>query len=73
MALLTAFEKPLMKRCKACTHASVCRPGRKGPSLTTLEKWDARGGCKTPSGAWVEPDGRDQHGCPSWLLILGFI
>jgi hypothetical protein len=31
------------------------------------------GGCETPDGCWVEPDGTCQHGYPSWLIILGMI
>lgn len=29
--------------------------------------------CNTPAGHFVEPDGHDEHGFPSWMLILGFI
>lgn len=41
------------------------------PSQRTLERWNADGGCETPSGDWVEPDGQGPNGEPSWLLLLG--
>jgi len=70
----TAAEKPLLKRCRKCEHAAQCRPTRKRPSLNTIEKWDwDRGACKTPTGAWTEPDGHDEFGCPSWQLIMGLV
>lgn len=43
------------------------------PTLETLMRWEADGKCKTPTGAWVEPDGQDANGVPSWLRVLGFI
>ena len=46
---------------------------KKRPSLKTLEKWMSDGGCFTPCGCWVEPDGTCEHGQKSWLLILGLI
>jgi hypothetical protein len=70
---LTAAEKPLLKKCRVCSAASRCKPARLRPSIATLMRWDEQGKCKTPSGKWVEPDGRDPNGCPSWLIILGMI
>jgi hypothetical protein len=45
------------------------------PDLATLMEWEAQGGCEAacPQQCWVEPDGRCEHGCPSWLLVLGLI
>jgi hypothetical protein len=43
------------------------------PDIDTLEEWLHEGGCETPLGNWVEPDGRDEHGFPSWLLSMGYI
>ena len=43
------------------------------PTLTTLEKWNDSGVCKTPTGHKVEPDGYGPDGSPSWLLVLGVI
>lgn len=45
----------------------------KAPSMTTLEKWNWDGVCKTPTGKRVEPDGHGPDGSPSWLLALGLI
>jgi len=48
--------------------------GFKAPSVRTMEKWEwDSGGCKTPMGTMVEPDGVDPDGWPSWMLILGFL
>lgn len=43
------------------------------PTLTTLQRWEADGVCKTPTGHMVEPDGVGPDGVPSWLRILGLI
>lgn len=43
------------------------------PSLGELMQWESEGGCYTPCGCWVEPDGHCPHGKDSWLLILGLI
>lgn len=45
----------------------------KVPSLKTLEKWSDSGIAKATDGCKVEPDGKCQHGHPSWLLKLGLI
>ena len=45
----------------------------KTPSIEQLEEWEREGGCETPCGCWVEPDGTCEHGQDSWLLILGMI
>ena len=44
---------------------------KKMPSMAKIENWVEDSVCLTPLGNRVEPDGYDQHGCPSWLLILG--
>lgn len=43
------------------------------PSIEQLIEWEEDGGCETPDGCWVEPDGRCEHGFDSWLLIQGMI
>jgi hypothetical protein len=45
------------------------------PSIEQLMRWESEGGCEAagPCGCWVEPDGRCEHGHPSWLRFLGFI
>ena len=48
-------------------------PGSPRPSLSQLQEWFADGGCETPDGCWVEPDGTCEHGQQSWLLKLGMI
>lgn len=46
----------------------------KAPSLATLRRWDNEfGGCKTPDGCKVEPDGVCSHGWRSWMLLLGYL
>jgi hypothetical protein len=42
------------------------------PSVDDMEEW-VDGVCPTPCGCDVEPDGECEHGCPSWLMIVGFI
>jgi len=39
----------------------------------TLMEWDNDGVCEATDGCIVEPDGTCEHGCPSWLIRLGFI
>jgi len=43
------------------------------PSTGQLFEWMADGGCEATDGCWVEPDGECEHGCQSWLLVLGLI
>ena len=43
------------------------------PDEETLMEWENDGGCETPDGCWVEPDGICEHGQKSWLLIMGMI
>ncbi len=43
------------------------------PTIDELEEWLNDGGCFTPDGCWVEPDGICEHGEESWLLIMGLI
>ncbi len=43
------------------------------PDIDDLEDWAESGGCETPAGEWVETDGYDCHGNPSWMLIYGLI
>ena len=48
-------------------------PFMKEPTLRTLERWSNDCVAKTVIGGRIEPDGRDQNGFPSWLLVLGLI
>ena len=41
--------------------------------LDQLQEWHLDGGCETPDGCWVEPDGSCRHDQPSWLCLLGLI
>jgi len=43
------------------------------PDLDELEEWMSDGGCEAIDGCWVEPDGTCEHGCESWLLVMGLI
>jgi len=43
------------------------------PSIETLTEWERDGGCEATDGCWVEPDGVCEHGCESWLIVLGLI
>jgi hypothetical protein len=43
------------------------------PPLEQLLEWQEEDGCEATDGCWVEPDGRCEHGKPSWLLALGLI
>ena len=43
------------------------------PSLKTMERWIMDGVAKATDGCRVEPDGECQHGCKSWLIVLGYI
>jgi hypothetical protein len=60
----------------ASSSAATPSPGASGasrPSLSQLQEWHSEGGCETPDGCWVEPDGVCEHGQQSWLLKLGMI
>jgi hypothetical protein len=51
-----------------------CNPDKsQAPDLETLMQWEAEGGCEATDGCWVEPDGVCEHGCKSWLLVMGLI
>lgn len=45
----------------------------KEPSMKVLEKWINDSTAKSITGKKVEPDGYDEDGFPSWLLVLGLI
>jgi hypothetical protein len=46
---------------------------KKTPNYATLKRWESGGYCKTILDNKTEPDGRDEHGAPSWLLAMGMI
>jgi len=48
------------------------RGATKTPSMNSLEKM-SDGIAKSVLGKRVEPDGYDQYGSPSWLLVIGLI
>ncbi|NBV38349.1 MAG: hypothetical protein EBS00_02105 [Verrucomicrobia bacterium] len=56
-----------------CEKESEVSPRWFEPDHTTLMEWDDEGGCETLDGCWVEPDGRCEHGFPSWLRWKGYI
>lgn len=43
------------------------------PDMETLEEWNNDAVCETPLGNRTEPDGYDEFGAPSWLMVLGFM
>ncbi len=43
------------------------------PTGRQLREWMDKGGCEATDGCWVEPDGHCEHGCPSWMIVLGLI
>ena len=44
------------------------------PTIEELMEMEREGFCEATDGcAPVEPDGYCEHGCPSWLLELGYI
>jgi len=48
-------------------------PQQQPPSIEDLMQWETEGGCEATDGCWVESDGRCEHGCPSWMIVLGLI
>ena len=56
-----------------CSKRVLVSLGIKEPSLKTLEKCNNDGWCKSIFGKRVEPDGHDEYGSPSWLLLIGVI
>jgi hypothetical protein len=58
---------------KISSPAAIRMLGRKSPSEATLKKWDREGFSKSVIGEIVDPDGYDQYGSPSWLLVYGLI
>jgi hypothetical protein len=55
-------------QCDCWCHATVPQP-----SVEQMEEMSFDGGCDATDGCWVEPDGRCEHGYPSWMLCLGYI
>ena len=43
------------------------------PDDGDFEDWLSEGLAEALDGCIVEPDGHCKHGCPSWLLALGWI
>ena len=51
-----------------------CDPSQaEEPDIETLMAWEFNGICQAVDSCIVEPDGICEHGCPSWLLVLGLI
>ncbi len=46
---------------------------QKQPSVETMTRWMDEGYARATDGCCVEPDGRCEHGKPSWLLQMGLI
>jgi hypothetical protein len=46
----------------------------KPPSIAKITRDEQQYGvCETPLGNRVEPDGHDEYGAPSWMLVMGVI
>ena len=45
----------------------------RAPTVATTEKWVNDAVARSVLGKRVEPDGHDENGSPSWLLVLGLI
>ncbi len=45
----------------------------KAPTITTMEKWEGEGYCKSVFGDRTEMDGHGKHGEPSWALAMGLV
>ena len=54
--------------CEYCGYVSEPMP-----DAETMTDWMNDGGCETPCGCWVEPDGKCQHGNFSWMILQGLL
>lgn len=54
-------------------HRNFGSPFTSIPSVDDLEDWGNDGVCESVTGERVEPDGHDENGFPSWMLVLGLI
>jgi len=43
------------------------------PTVEQLMEWEEDGGCEATDGCWVEPDGKCEHGCNSWMIEMELI
>lgn len=43
------------------------------PTQEQLEEWMSDNVAQATDGCEVEGDGECEHGCPSWLVVLGLI
>jgi hypothetical protein len=68
-ATIHTGEKNL--RVSGCAAARAL--GIQIPTIEDLEEWNGDGVCESVLGETVEPDGIDEHGSPSWLLVMGLI
>lgn len=50
-----------------------CKSVKSVPSMEQLQRWESDGGCDTPTGHWVEPDGEGPDGVPSWLRLFNVL
>jgi hypothetical protein len=48
-------------------------PRRRVPDAEELQDMVDGGYAEATDGCIVEPDGRCEHGCRSWLVVLGMI
>ncbi len=62
-------ERPVRVSARAAARAL----GIEFPTMEDLARWTYDSGCDSILGHWVEPDGIDPEGSPSWLLALDFV
>ena len=43
------------------------------PTMEEMEEWLDEGYALATDGCPVEPDGTCEHGCDSWLIVMGLI
>ena len=61
------------KKADLARHSEVLEIDAAVPSPDTLGDWVYDGVAEATDGCRVELDGVCPHGCPSWLLLLGYI
>lgn len=49
------------------------KPRTEEPTIEDLIEWSENGIARATDGCEVEPDGVCQHGCRSWLLVMGLV
>lgn len=72
-ALATWCEYPETKSVRISAATAARALGIEAPDIEQLEEWVHNDNCESVLGERIEPDGIDEHGSPSWLLVLGMV